>query len=157
MPADIVAPDVRSRMMAGIRGKDTKPELVIRSALHRLGFRFRLHRRDLPGKPDLVFPKYRAVILVHGCFWHGHDCHLFRWPKTRREFWEQKISSNVARDRRHLSELAARCWRVATVWECALKGRTRLPVEAVAVRCAAWLVSDQASMELRGDETRTAS
>ena len=143
--------------MAGIRGKNTRPELAIRSALHRLGYRFRLHRKDLPGKPDLVFPRHRAVILVHGCFWHGHDCHLFRWPKTRREFWQQKISSNVARDRRHLSELAVRCWRVATIWECALKGRTRLPIDTVAARCAAWLVSDQAGMEVRGDETRAAS
>lgn len=157
MPADIVAPDVRSRMMAGIRGKDTKPELAIRSALHGLGFRFRLHRKDLPGKPDLVFPKYRAVILVHGCFWHGHDCHLFRWPKTRREFWQQKISSNIARDRRHRSSLAERGWRVATIWECALKGRTRLPLATVARCCAAWLESDRAEAELTGDETRTAS
>ncbi len=144
-------------MMAGIRGKDTKPELVIRSALHRLGFRFRLHRRDLPGKPDLVFPKYRAVILVHGCFWHGHDCHLFRWPKTRRDFWQRKINSNIARDRRHRSSLLERGWRVATIWECALKGRTRLPMATVAGCCAAWLESDRAETELTGDETRAAS
>ena len=79
--ADTVTPAVRSRMMAGISGKNTKPELVVRSALHYLGFRFRLHCKNLPGKPDLVFPKHRAVILVHGCFWHGHDCHLFKWPE----------------------------------------------------------------------------
>ena len=91
--------------MAGIRGSDTKPELAIRSALHRRGFRFRLRRRDLPGKPDLVFPKHSAVIFVHGCFWHGHDCHLFRWPGTREEFWRDKITSNAARDRRQRSAL----------------------------------------------------
>ena len=155
MTVDIVTPDVRSRMMAGIRGKNTKPELAIRSALHCLGFRFRLHRKDLPGKPDLVFPKHNAVILVHGCFWHGHDCHLFKWPKTRSEFWHQKISSNIARDRRHLLALADGGWRVAVIWECALKGRTRLSMETVAKLCAAWLESGEAEMELSGDETRT--
>ena len=155
MVADITTSDVRSRMMAGIRGKNTKPELAIRSALHCLGFRFRLHRKDLPGKPDLVFPKYRAVILVHGCFWHGHQCHLFKWPKTRNEFWRRKINSNIARDQRHLLALVDSGWRVATIWECALKGRTRLPMEIVANRCAAWLESSEAEMELSGDETRT--
>ena len=148
MAADTVTPDVRSRMMAGIRGKNTKPELAIRSALHCLGFRFCLHRKDLPGKPDLVFPKHKAVILVHGCFWHGHHCHLFKWPKTRSGFWRQKINSNIARDRKNLLALATGRWRVATIWECVFKGRTRLPIKAVAERCAAWLDSDEAEMEL---------
>ena len=155
MAADTVTPDVRSRMMAGIRGKDTKPELAIRSALHCLGFRFRLHCKVLPGKPDLVFRKHRAVILVHGCFWHGHDCHLFKWPKTRSEFWQQKINSNIERDRRDLLALVDSGWRVATIWECALKGRTRLPMEIVAKRCATWLESSEAEMRLSGDETWT--
>lgn len=155
MAADTVTPEVRSRMMAGIRGSNTKPELVIRSGLHRLGFRFRIHRRDLPGKPDLVFPKYRAVILVHGCFWHGHGCHLFKWPRTRSEFWRQKIYSNIERDRRHLSALTDAGWRVATIWECALKGRKRLPSGTVAELCAEWLMSQDPTMELDGDETRT--
>ena len=141
-------------MMAGIKGKDTKPELVIRSALHRKGFRFRLHRSDLPGKPDLVFPKHRAVILVHGCFWHGHDCHLFKWPKTREDFWREKIASNMERDRKQLSALSDAGWRVATIWECALKGRSRLPVEKVADSCAVWLESCEGKMGLSGDETR---
>ena len=105
--------------MAGIRSKNTKPELVIRSVLHRRGFRFRLYRRDLPGKPDLVFPKHRAVILIHGCFWHGHGCHLFRWPKTREDFWREKIGSNMERDRRQFYALRDAGWRVATIWECA--------------------------------------
>ncbi len=155
MPADRVTPEVRSRMMAGIKGSNTKPELVIRSALHHRGFRFRLHRRDLPGKPDLVFPKYRAVILIHGCFWHGHDCYLFRWPKTREDFWKEKINSNKARDRRQLSALLEVGWRVATIWECALKGRHRLPVARVARICANWLESDEIELGLRGNETRT--
>ena len=157
MPADRVTPEVRSRMMAGIRGKNTKPELVIRSVLHRRGFRFRLYRRDLPGKPDLVFPKHRAVIFIHGCFWHGHDCHLFQWPKTREDFWRQKIGSNVARDRRQFSALRDAGWRVATIWECAMKGRYRLPVETVAENCAGWLVSDENELGLEGDETRSAT
>ena len=155
MAADIVTPDVRSRMMAGIKGKNTKPEKAVRSALHRLGFRFRIHRKDLPGKPDLVFPKYSSVIFVHGCFWHGHGCHLFKWPKTRSEFWRQKINSNVARDGERLSALLDGGWRVGTIWECALKGRTRLPIDAIAERCAAWLESSEPEMGLSGDETRT--
>jgi DNA mismatch endonuclease (patch repair protein) len=113
MPADVVTPEVRSRMMAGIKGKDTKPELVIRSALHRAGFRFRLHYKNMPGRPDLVFPRYRAVVFVHGCFWHGHDCHLFRWPSTREEFWREKIGRNVARDSQQTSTLLDTGWRVA--------------------------------------------
>ena len=157
MAADTVTPDVRSRMMAGIKGKDTKPEKMVRSALHRLGFRFRIHRNDLPGKPDLVFRKHNAVIFVHGCFWHGHDCHLFKWPKTRSNFWRQKIESNIARDRKHISVLEDSGWRVAIVWECALKGRTRLPIDAVAGRCAEWLESDKCELRVGGDETRTAA
>ena len=157
MSADIVSPEVRSRMMAGIKGSNTKPEVAVRSALHQRGYRFRLYRKDLPGKPDLVFPKYRAVILIHGCFWHGHDCHLFKWPKTRADFWREKIASNAERDRRQLTDLKKAGWRVATVWECAMKGRSRLPIETVADVCAAWLESDKREMELRCDETRPAS
>ena len=113
MAADIVTPEIRSRMISGIRGQNTKPELAVRSQLHRIGFRFRVHCRDLPGKPDLVFRKHNAVIFVHGCFWHGHDCHLFRWPTTRSEFWREKINSNIARDHRHL-----RPWRPPDgVWQ----------------------------------------
>lgn len=88
--SDKVSSEVRKRMMSNIRSKNTKPELILRKGLHQLGFRFRLHHRQLPGKPDMVFPKYRAVIFDHGCFWHGHQCHLFKWPATREEFWYQK-------------------------------------------------------------------
>lgn len=123
--ADVVSPATRSRMMSGIRGKDTKPELAIRRGLHALGFRYRLHARDLPGKPDIVLPRWRAVIFVHGCFWHGHDCHLFKWPKTRTEFWRQKITTNRQNDEKAVAALHAQGWRVLIVWECALKGRTR--------------------------------
>ena len=121
MAADTVTPDVRSRMMAGIRGKDTKPEKAVRSALHRLGFRFRVHRKDLPGKPDLVLPKHKAVIFVHGCFWHGHSCKRGnRRPKSNAEYWKEKIEGNVGRHARQLDELAAGGWSALTVWECEL-------------------------------------
>lgn len=155
MPADTVTPATRSRMMAGIKGKNTRPELAIRSALHRRGFRFRLHRKDLPGKPDLVFAGRDAVIFVHGCFWHGHDCHLFRWPKSREEFWRDKIGRNIERDRRQLEALAEAGWRIGMVRECALKGKTRLPFDSVVDQCAMWLKSDIKTLEVSGDKTRT--
>lgn len=114
-------------MMAGIKGKNTKPEITVRKLLHEAGFRFRLHRKDLPGKPDIVLPRYRTAVFVNGCFWHGHEnCHLFRLPKSREEFWQEKISGNIARDRQKHDELLASGWRVLVVWECALKGKNRL-------------------------------
>lgn len=154
MPADIVSTSVRSRMMAAVKGKNTTPELAIRSALHRRGFRFRLHRKDLPGKPDIVFAGRNAVIFVHGCFWHGHDCHLFRWPKSREDFWREKIGSNIKRDRNQREALANAGWRIGTVWECALKGKTRLPFDSVVDQCAMWLKSDIKTLEVSGDKTR---
>ena len=148
--ADIVAPDVRSRMMAGIRGRDTKPELLLRRGLHRAGFRYRFHVRGLPGKPDIALPKYRAVIFAHGCFWHGHNCDLFRWPASRPEFWRTKITGNTTRDIKVKEDLTAAGWRVLTVWECALKGPGRLEIEDVIVRCAKWLSSEGQEGEIRG-------
>lgn len=148
--ADIVTAEVRSRMMSGIRGTNTKPELLLRKGLHALGFRFRLHDRSLPGKPDIVFPRYNAVIFAHGCFWHGHDCHLFKWPTTRPEFWQAKIAGNRAVDERTHAALTEAGWRQAVVWECALKGKTRLPLEDVIQSCAEWLRSDQPQLEIRG-------
>ena len=114
-----------------IRGTNTKPELLLRRGLHKRGFRFWLHDRRLPGKPDIVFPKYHAVLFVHGCFWHGHRCHLFRWPSTRAGFWREKLSRNKKVDRRSIAALRKDGWRVGIVWECALKGRTRIPFEQV--------------------------
>ena len=119
---DVVSPQVRSRMMSGIRGKNTRPELLIRRRLHRLGYRYRLHSSKLPGKPDLVFPRYRAVIFVNGCFWHGHDCHLFKWPSSRAEWWRAKITRTRATDAASRKALAQAGWRILDVWECALKG-----------------------------------
>src|SRR3546814_10547828 len=104
--ADVVSIDVRSRMMSGIRSTNTKPEMILRRGLHAAGFRFRLHDRRLPGKPDLVFPRYSAVLFAHGCFWHGHNCHLFRLPATRTDFWAAKIDRNrQVRSEEHTSEL----------------------------------------------------
>jgi len=116
---DIVTPEKRSRMMAGIRSRDTKPEIIVRSTLHRMGYRFRLHRRDLPGSPDIVLPKYRTAIFVHGCFWHRHrGCKYAYSPKSRVSFWEQKFRDNVERDRRVQRQLRRLGWRVIIVWEC---------------------------------------
>jgi len=150
LPGDVVDPATRSRMMAGIRSKDTKPELVVRRGLHALGFRFRLHERSLPGKPDLVLPRWRAVIQIHGCFWHGHHCHLFKWPSTRQDFWRIKIGRNQARDREVDAALDQAGWRVLTIWECALKGPGRLGTEAVVEGAAAWLRSEARIGEIRG-------
>lgn len=138
--------------MSGIRGKDTLPEMTVRRGLHARGFRYRLHARGLPGSPDLVFPSRRAVLFVHGCFWHGHDCHLFKWPKSRPEFWRKKIGDNIERDSRALDELRDLGYRVGIVWECALKGKARLAPETVLARCAEWLDGDEPGIVVRGDE-----
>lgn len=137
--------------MAGIRSKNTKPELIVRQGLHRLGFRFRLHDSRLPGKPDLVLRKHRAVIFTHGCFWHGHECHLFRVPSTRTDFWLAKISRNKEVDERVGAALLKEGWRIAVIWECALKGKTRLSLDAVMANCSQWLRSDSPELEIRGE------
>ncbi|ATG18395.1 very short patch repair endonuclease [Ralstonia pickettii] len=146
---DVVDSATRSRMMSGIRGRNTKPEILVRSLLHRQGFRFRLHVRDLPGKPDIVLPRYHAVIFVHGCFWHGHDCSLFKWPGTRPAFWREKIGRNCANDHKALTTLLAEGWRVGIVWECALRGANK-NIEGVAKSLADWLGGDAPTTELRG-------
>ncbi len=116
---DVLTPEQRRRNMSAIRGMDTRPEMVVRSLAHRMGFRFRLHRRDLPGKPDLVFPARRKVILVHGCFWHVHDCPYGRVkPATNAGFWANKRGQNASRDLRNLTALQAAGWSVLVIWEC---------------------------------------
>ena len=118
---DITDPATRSRMMSGIRGRDTRPELVVRRFLHARGFRYRLHVRDLSGTPDIVLPRYRAVVFVHGCFWHRHPgCRFAYRPKSRPEFWEAKLNANVDRDARDQERLRAAGWRVFVTWECEL-------------------------------------
>ena len=117
--ADYLTKEQRSWNMSRIRSKDTKPELVVRSLLHRMGYRFRLHRKDLPGKPDIVLPKYKTVIFVHGCFWHGHKvCKRGNMPKSNRDYWVQKIQKNIDRDKKHRKELKKMGWKVLTIWEC---------------------------------------
>jgi len=148
--ADVVDSKTRSLMMSGIRSKNTKPELLIRKGLHARGFRFRLHDKLLPGKPDLVLPKYSAVIFVHGCFWHRHDCHLFKWPKTRREFWHKKLLRNQEKDVESYASLKKDGWYILTIWECALKGRTRKPLDKVLDMAADWLVSGQRDRQIKG-------
>jgi len=118
--ADRVSPQIRSRMMSAVRNRNTAPELQVRSILHRSGFRFRLHARNLPGRPDIVLPIYRTVVFVHGCFWHGHDCPRGKRPLTNIKFWSAKIERNVARHRDVAAELARLGWTVVVVWECRL-------------------------------------
>lgn len=119
--ADVVSAAERSRMMSGIRGANTKPELAVRRGLHARGFRFKLHDQALPGKPDIVLPRYRSVIFVNGCFWHGHECHLFKWPKSRERFWREKIEANRKRDEQTTDQLTLMGYNVRTVWECELR------------------------------------
>ena len=123
---DIVDASVRSRMMSGIRGKNTKPELLIRKALHKRGFRYSLHPKSLLGKPDIVLPKWKVAIFVHGCFWHWHGCALSKLPASNTEFWRHKLLGNQLRDAEVKQRLAASGWRVATIWECATRGASAL-------------------------------
>lgn len=118
---DHLSAEARSALMSRIRGKDTQPELAVRRLLHAMGFRFRLHRRDLPGTPDIVLPGRRKAIFVHGCFWHGHGCGCARLPKSRVEYWGPKIAANRARDGRKAAALRRAGWSVAAVWECQLR------------------------------------
>ncbi|WP_084355942.1 very short patch repair endonuclease [Novosphingobium lentum] len=120
---DVVSPEVRSRMMSGIRGKNTRPELMLRQALHALGFRYRLHAPELPGKPDLAFPKHQAIIQVHGCFWHRHGCDKTSIPSSNSEFWQKKFERNIERDREVELQLRELGWRVGVVWECEIGRR----------------------------------
>lgn len=136
--------------MAAVRSRDTKPELLIRRELHRLGFRFRLSPRTLPGRPDIVLPRFRAAIFVHGCFWHGHGCHLFKLPRTRPEFWEEKIAANRRRDQKAVVGLRDEGWRVAVIWECALRGPHRLTKNGLFDRLPAWIRSETLCFELHG-------
>lgn len=138
---DVVSPSKRSEMMSGIKGKNTKPEIIVRKALFKRGFRYRLHHKGLPGKPDLVFPKYKAVIFVNGCFWHGHNCHLFKWPKSNPQFWKEKIMGNKERDRKNTKLLSKQNWRVKTIWECALKGKSPNEIEKEIDNLSSWLIS----------------
>lgn len=147
---DVVDKKTRSRMMSGIRGINTRPELLIRKGLHRKGFRYRLHHQGLPGKPDMVFRKYGAIILINGCFWHQHDCHLFKWPSTRKDFWRKKILGNKMRDERNSATYTKLGWKVLVIWECAIKGKTRRPINEIVNTAANWLQFDSQNSEIQG-------
>lgn len=129
--------------MRAIGQKNTRPEMLLRQLLHRSGFRFRLHVKELPGSPDIVLPKYRAVVFINGCFWHGHDCYLFKLPRSRQEFWIAKISANRARDEKNKVALREKGWRVLTVWECAIKGRLKHHSELLTQEVTAWLCAEK--------------
>jgi len=137
-------------MMAGIRSAHTKPELTVRRGLHAEGFRFRLHSKVVPGKPDLILPKFSAAIFVHGCFWHGHNCSLFRLPGTRTEFWAQKIGRNRERDAVVRSLVREAGWRCLTVWECAFRGPGQLGEEETIGAVVTWLRGRSTDGEIRG-------
>lgn len=154
---DVLTPEQRRLNMSRIRGKDTKPELQVRRVLHGRGFRYRLHVASLPGKPDLVLPRYRAVILIHGCFWHGHDCPLFKWPKSNTDFWRKKIEGNVKRDVITLTALQNAGWRTMIFWECALRGRGHPPNEVIFMHLEQWLRSNEKYAELRNPDYSTSS
>lgn len=143
---DIVDRTTRSRMMSGIRGRHTKPERRIRAALHAAGFRFRLHVGELPGRPDVVLPKFRAVILVQGCFWHRHKgCPATTNPSSNVEFWHRKFQETVERDARNVTLLRSDGWRIATIWECAVR---RMTDQALADILAGWLTGERRSLTL---------
>jgi len=147
---EVVDAATRSRLMSGIRGKDTKPELLIRKGLFARGFRYRLHSPRVSGKPDLVLPKYRATVFVHGCFWHGHGCHLFKMPSTRPQFWAAKLERNRQRDREVRAALLETGWRILVIWECALKGKTRLDPGAMLDTASEWIRGDLKEGEISG-------
>ncbi len=130
---DTLSPEERSALMARIRGVDTKPEMTVRRALHARGYRYRLHGRGLPGRPDLVFRKRRKAVFVHGCFWHRHGCKKTTQPKSRQEYWQDKFAKNVARDRRNAEQLALDGWQVIVVWECEVETDEQLLERLVAL------------------------
>lgn len=141
----------RSRVMAAVRSKNTGPELLIRKALHARGFRYRINVAKLPGKPDIVFPKYHAVIFVHGCFWHGHDCGMFRLPETRQDFWREKIRRNRERDRKMQVVLTEAGWRCLTVWECAIRGPEKRDFGKLIDDVVLWLNAGMVTLEIYGN------
>lgn len=145
---DVHSSDIRRKNMQAIKAQNTKPELWLRRHLHAAGFRYRLNAKELPGKPDLVLPKYKAVIFIHGCFWHAHGCHLFKLPATRTDFWKAKLNGNKERDLRQKALLEQQGWRVLTVWECSIKGKTRIPETELMENICAWLTDNSPSVSI---------
>ena len=146
---DVHPKSIRSKNMAAIGSKNTKPELKLRHALHKMGYRYRLHVKLHAGKPDLVLKKYGAVVFVNGCFWHKHTCDKFRWPKTRVDFWRKKLTANKERDERTIQSLKESGWRVAIVWECALNGKNN-PEKNAAKKLGTWFEGMEPTIEIVG-------
>lgn len=147
---DTVDAQTRSKIMASVGQKDTGAEMLLRRTLHKAGHRYRLHDRTLPGSPDLVFPRFKAVIFVHGCYWHAHDCCRGTKPKSRQKFWDEKFQANKERDARNVELLIVKGWRVLTVWECAIKGKTAQPSDLLARQIAGWLKAKMDSGAIAG-------
>jgi DNA mismatch endonuclease (patch repair protein) len=148
---DIHTPLTRSKNMRAIKGQNTKPEIIVRKALYAKGFRYRLHLKNLPGSPDIVLPRYRALIFVNGCFWHGHRCHLSKIPSTRPEFWLKKISENISRDLFNQNLLMDSKWRIAVIWECSIRGNKKLDFQLLISELENWLLDlTSKSIEISG-------
>ncbi len=147
---DTVDKATRSKIMASVGQKDTGPEILLRSVLHKRGLRYRLHDRSLPGSPDLVFPRFRTVIFVHGCYWHSHGCYRSTVPKSGREFWSKKFKDNKERDERKIRQLLEEGWRVLIVWECAFVGKSSRSIDCIADVVCAWLDSADTRGEISG-------
>ena len=144
---------IRSKIMRSIKSKDTKPELLVRRGLHKKGFRYRVHSKTLVGHPDIVLRRYKAIVLVNGCFWHGHSCHIFKIPKQ--EKWREKIQRNRVRDEINKLLYETSGWRVLEIWECALFGKTALPTEEVISSAAAWIQFGDSDAEITGKNQET--
>ena len=140
----------RSKIMSAIKGKNTRPELLVRRQLYRMGFRYRIHYQKLVGKPDIVLHKYKAIILVHGCFRHGHNCHIFKPPSSQK--WRDKILRNKERDAQNIKAYQKAGWKVLVVWECSTQGKTKLPLNELAATLSSWIQYDGQSAEITGRE-----
>ena len=147
---DVLSKKQRHLCMSQIKGKDTSPEIIIRKALFSLGYRYRLHDAKLPGKPDLVLPKYNAIININGCFWHQHRCHLFKWPSSKVEFWRRKLTENKKRDRKNYKLLKDQGWYILTIWECALKGKKKLDLIDITEDIVKWLEFETGDKVIKG-------
>jgi DNA mismatch endonuclease (patch repair protein) len=146
--ADVHDRLTRSKNMKAIKSSHTKPEMVFRKVLHANGYRFRLHKTELPGKPDLVLPKHRVAIFVNGCFWHRHGCYLFKWPGTNRKWWENKLNKTAERDAAMHERLIKQGWRVYVVWECSLRGKYRRDLSSVLSEFEVWLHGSESKGEI---------
>lgn len=146
---DHLTPAERSRNMARIRSKNTEPEMCIRKGLHALGYRYILHSAKIPGKPDIVLPKYRAVIFIHGCYWHGHDCGQAKLPKSNGSYWLPKIARNQERDARNLAAVEAAGWRHLVIWECAFRRKGEIGLEETVREAAEWVTNGDNSAEIQ--------